>query len=208
MQPSLKIAEIRLSKVSANIVGTALATALCSVGVVFAHALPWYQPTSSGQWLGFCLAILLFVPVHEGLRALALRLLVGIPTRHLRFEVDWRGPMCSCCCLVPVRVRAYRRVAITPLLITGTALWGALVVFPSDWLGLLAGMTLSASFADVWMFEALRKMNGNLLVHEVPPEIGCDVLPAVDPQLDQVAQPVSLRAGSALVCPGETSEPV
>ena len=87
----------------------------------------------------------------------------------------WGALMPYCGCAVPVPVRAYRRMALLPLWVTGTAAVAALLVFPTYTLGVLAGVAVASCVGDVWIVAKLRRFTGDLFVQDSPSEIGCDV---------------------------------
>jgi hypothetical protein len=176
MHSNSTIAEVRVSKLAANVVGTLLTVLFCIAGVLFAQLLPHYR--AFAEWHAFpllaCLIILLVV--HEALHAVGLCVFARVSWSDVRFGVMWRALMPYCHCTVPIPVGAYRRMALLPLWITGAASFIALVTFPTDGLGILAGVAVAACVGDVWMVAKLRRFADDLLVQDSPSEIGCDVL--------------------------------
>lgn len=74
-------------------------------------------------------------------------------------------------------------MALLPLWVTGTATVAALLVFPTDGLGVLAGVAVAACVGDIWIVTKLARFAGDLLVRDTPSEIGCDVYSsAVEPE--------------------------
>ena len=179
MQSQSKLAEIRVSKLAVNIVGTLLTLMLCSAGVMVARMLPHHIPFA--EWHAFavlaCFVVLL--PLHEALHAVGLLVFANVPRCHIRFGVMWRALMPYCHCTVPISVGAYRCMALLPLWVTGALSIASLLVFPADCLGAFAGIAVAACVGDVWMVCRLRAFDDTLLVHDSPSEIGCDVLSAV-----------------------------
>jgi hypothetical protein len=175
VQPASKVAEIRVNKLAANVVGSVLALALCLAGVVIAHLLPRYSPPAGWNVPALLGSIMVLLPIHEALHALGLVRFGGVSWRHIRFGIMWRALMPYCHCTIPVSLRAYRRMGSLPLLVTGLLSVSCLLIFPSDWLGLFAGVTLGSCIGDVWLLVRLRRFDGALLVQDSPTEIGCDV---------------------------------
>lgn len=87
----------------------------------------------------------------------------------------WRGLMPYCHCTVPISVRAYRRMALLPLWVTGSLSVALLLVFPAECFGAFAGFAVAACVGDVWLVSRLRRFAGTLLVYDSASEIGCDV---------------------------------
>ena len=170
------MAEIRVGALAANLVGTVLAIVLCVAGVWLARMLPHHVRFNDWHALGLLGSFVALLPAHEFLHGLGLRLFANVPWQHIKFGVMWRALMPYCHCQVPVSVRAYRRMALLPLWGTGSLALAALVAFPSDWLGFIAGFAVAACVGDVWMVAKLRPFQETLLVRDSPSTIGCDVL--------------------------------
>jgi hypothetical protein len=170
-----KIAEVRVSKLAANIVCTALTILFCVVGVAIAHLFPHYGAFTGWQAIAFLVSLILLVPVHEGIHAIGLFVFARVSWSDVKFGIMWRALMPYCHCTVPVPIVAYRRMALLPLQITGAGSLIALIVFPTDGLGVLAGIAVAACVGDVWIVAKLRPFADDLLVQDSPSEIGCDV---------------------------------
>ncbi|MDB6029725.1 MAG: hypothetical protein JWM16_63 [Verrucomicrobiales bacterium] len=179
MQAQSKLAEVRVSKLAANIVGTLLTILSCVIAVFVAHLLPHYMRFADWHGIAFLVSFLVLLPVHEVLHAAGLRIFAGVPLRHIKFGVMWRALMPYCHCTVPISVHAYRRMALLPLWITGSLSVAALLAFPADWLGVFAGFAVAACVGDVWMVIKLRSFADTLLVQDSPSEIGCDVFSTI-----------------------------
>jgi hypothetical protein len=179
VQPGPKIAEVRVDKLAANKVGTVLTIFSCVAGVALAHALPRHAPWV--QWHAYALvvSVVVLLPLHEGIHALGLRWFAKVAWADIRFGVMWRVLMPYCGCKVPISVHAYRRMALLPLGVTGMMTVLALLLFPADWLGLLAGIAISTCVGDVWVAVKLARFAGDLFAQDCPSEIGCDVLLAI-----------------------------
>jgi hypothetical protein len=70
-------------------------------------------------------------------------------------------------------------MALSPLWVTGITTVGLLFLFPTNWLGLLAGIAIAACVGDIWVVLKLSRFAGNLFVQDSASEIGCDVLSAI-----------------------------
>lgn len=170
-----KIAEIRVSKLAANRVGTLLTIVLCVAGVMFARGLPHHVGFAPWQAIAVLVCIVMLLPVHEALHAVGLLLFARVQWRHIRFGVMWRALMPYCHCTVPISVRAYRRMALLPLWVTGSLSIALLLVFHADCFGALAGFAVAVCVGDVWLVSKLRLFADTLLVKDSSSQIGCDV---------------------------------
>lgn len=170
-----KIAEVRVSKLAANVVGTLLTLVLCGMGILLAHLLPLYSPPVGWQVGAIFVSFLVLLPVHEALHALGWICFAGVSWRDIHFGVMWRALMPYCHCMVPIPIRAYRRMASLPLFVTGLFTFTALLIYPTDWFGLFTGLTVGSCIGDVWLIVRLRPFRGAFLVQDSPSEIGCDV---------------------------------
>ena len=175
MNPESKVVEVRLNKWAVNLWG-ALLTILCSaVGIALARLLP--HRIASVEWhLNVLLvALIVLVPVHEAIHALGLVKFANVAWRDIRFGMMWRCLTPYCHCKVPVRVGPFRRMALLPLWVTGAMSVTALVIYPTEALGVLAGVTIAACAGDVWVAAKLKCFADGSLVKDCPSDIGCDV---------------------------------
>jgi hypothetical protein len=179
VHPGTKIAEVRVNKIAANIVGTLLTILFCGAGVLFAHMLPHYVPFAEWHFPALLASLMILVPIHEALHALGLRVYGNVEWRDIKFGVMWRALMPYCHCTVSIPVGACRRMALLPLWVTGTATVAALLIFPTDAVGILAGVAVAACVGDVWVAMKLRRFADDLLVKDSPTEIGCDVFSTI-----------------------------
>ena len=179
MHSNSKIAEIRVSKLAANIIGTLLTVLFCITGVLLARLLPHYRAFAEWHAVPLLVCLIVLLPVHEALHALGLSVFARVSWSDVRFGVMWRALMPYCHCTVPISVSAYRRMALLPLWITGASSLTALLTFPTDGLGFLAGVAVAACVGDVWIVAKLGRFADNLLVQDSPSEIGCDVLSSI-----------------------------
>ncbi len=175
---SSKLAEVRVSKLVLNVVAGLLTVPLCVVGIVLAHLLPHHIEVAPWHLAALLVAIILVIPVHEALHGLGLRLFSRVSRREMRFGLFPGSLIFYCHCSVPISIAAYRRMALLPLWTMGGIMLVALVVFPADWVGLLAGVVWAASTGDVWIVAKLRRFPQEVLVQDASGEIGCDVLAA------------------------------
>jgi len=141
-----------------------------------ARLFPHYVSFAEWQMTPLLLSLIVLVVIHEALHAYAIRIFAKVEWRNIKFGVMWQVLTPYCHCSVPISVRAYRRVALLPLWVTGPASVAALLAFPSDSLGILAGIAIAACGGDVWVAAKLKRFAEDLLVKDSTSEIGCDVL--------------------------------
>jgi hypothetical protein len=176
VDPASKVAEVRVSKLAANVVGTLLTLLFCGMAVLLAHLLPRYSPPAGWQGGGALLvSFLVLLPVHEALHAVGCICYAGVSWRDIRVGVMWSALTPYCHCTVPIPIRAYRRMGLLPLFVTGLITTSTLLIYPTDWFGLFTGVTVGACSGDVWLIVRLRRFKGRFLVLDSPSEIGCDV---------------------------------
>jgi hypothetical protein len=202
MELQATIAEIRVNKFVANVVATLVTGVLSVGGVMLARALPHHIKFAEWHLTALIAGSILLVPVHEAVHALGLRIFARVQWRHIRFGVMWWALMPYCHCTVAISIRAYPRMALLPLWITGSLSIAALLVFPADCLGAFAGVSVAACVGDVWIASKLRRFGDGLLVHDSPSAIGCDVLSAEPGSIGLGAAPNSDPSG-----PGAKSRP-
>ncbi len=182
MEAQSKIAEIRVSKLTANIAGTVVTILLCVAGIALAQMLPHHVGLAPWQGLAFVLCFLILLPAHEGLHALGLRLYAGVRWRDIRFGVMWRALVPYCHCTVPIPVSAYKRMVLLPLWISSAVSVALLLLVPAFCFGAFAGAAVGACVGDVWVVFKLRSFSDPLLVLDSPSQIGCDVVSTTDRQ--------------------------
>ena len=76
--PKAKVAEVRVSKLAANVVGTLLTILFCIAGVLFAHIRPLYVPCAEWHVIPGLVLFISLLPIHEALHALGLRRFAGV----------------------------------------------------------------------------------------------------------------------------------
>jgi hypothetical protein len=179
MSSQSKLAEVRVNKLAANIVGTLLAIVLCVAGVLLTHLLPHHISFADWHGLALLISVVALLPIHEALHVVGLLIFARVSWSDIRFGVRWRALMPYCHCMVPIPLRAYRRMALLPLWITGAASVISLLIFAADWLGAFAGSAVAACVGDVWIVAKLRGFTDDLLVQDSPSEIGCDVFSTI-----------------------------
>jgi hypothetical protein len=180
MRPDSKIGEVRVGKLAANMLSCLLTVLFCAAGVAIAHVLPHHIPDATWNLFAFLASVVVLVVVHEALHGVGLLKYAKVSRRDIRFGFMWRGLVPYCHCKVPISVGAYRRMALLPLWVTGTTTFVLLLLFPADWLGLLAGISVAACVGDVWLVARLRRFSSDLFVQDSPSEIGCDVYSAIN----------------------------
>jgi hypothetical protein len=175
MQQGSLVAEVRVNKLAANVVGGVLALPCCAVPVFVAHLLPNCVAFAPWHLAGLLVALILVGPVHEAVHAVGLIGFAGVSWRDIRFGVMWEALMPYCHCKVIIPLRGYRRMALLPLWVTGGATTIALLLYPTDWLGLLAGVAIASCIGDLWIVAKLRHFADDFYIEDSPSEIGCDV---------------------------------
>jgi hypothetical protein len=179
MMPGRRIGVVRLNKITVNVAGGALTVALCVGGMVLAQALPHHQSLGRGGFIIVLTAFLLLIPVHEWLHGLGARVFGKVPREAIRFGVMWDALAPYCHCSVPLTKKAYCRMALLPLWVTGSLSLGALLLCPCEMLGMLTGLALAGCIGDVWIVARLRRFGNHVFVVDSPKEIGCEVYEAV-----------------------------
>lgn len=185
MHAQSKIAEVRVSKLAANVVGTVVTILLCVAGITLAQMLPHHVEFAAWHAITALVCFLILLPVHEALHAVGLLLFARVQWRHIRFGVMWRALIPYCHCTVPISVCAYRRMALLPLWVTGSLSVALLLIVPVDCFGAFAGIALATCVGDIWIVSKLRYFADALLVQDSPAEIGCDVFSATT----EIAEP-------------------
>ena len=170
-----KVAEVRVSKLAANLVALPVAGVIVGATVLLAWSLTGpleLRPSDAWQYLLF---LVLATVVHELLHAWAIRRWGKVPAGAVKFGFHWKALMPYFHCRVPVRMAAYRAATLFPLRVTAPVSALALLAFPSLGVAAGGGVAIAACVGDVWTFAKLRRFDGNCLVVDHPSEIGCDV---------------------------------
>jgi hypothetical protein len=171
-----KIAEVRVNKLAANLIGAVLTVLFCVIGVFLAHLLPHHRPFGGSQAVVLLVCLIILFPVHEMIHAIGLSFFARISWSKIKFGFMWSALTPYCHCTVPIPIEAYRRMGLLPLWVTGAASVIALLIIPSDGLGVFAGVAIGGCVGDVWIVLKLRHFAGDLLVQDSPSDIGCDIL--------------------------------
>ena len=177
--PASKVVEVRLNKFAVNLASFPVTFLCCAAGVCLARILPHYRPFAQWHVPALFGALLMLVPVHEAMHAVGLRRFAKVSWREIRFGMLWRALVPYCHCTVPIPLPAYCRMSLLPLWTTGAASLVALLIFPADWLAVLAGLAIGCCIGDVWLVAKARHFDENALVQDSTSEIGFDVLSAV-----------------------------
>ena len=180
MNANNQVTKVRVNKLMANIVCGLLTVLLCAGFIGLARLLPHYSSSvAASHALAALAAIVCLMVVHEALHALGMVRFGKVSWHDIRFGFMWRALMPYCHCAVPLSMHACRRMALLPLWVTGAVTLTFLLLFPSDWVGLITGITLASCVGDVWLVSKLRRFPDDWLVQDSPSEIGCDVFPPV-----------------------------
>lgn len=179
--PALNSVEVRVGKLAANVVGLAGGIPVLAAFVLIAYVMPHSaRPFDVDIWILLVLLLPLVV-AHEALHGLAARLWAGLRLKEMKFGVHWKGLSPYCHYRAALTLKAYRRVTLFPLMITGIASVLIMLMYPSLWSGLFAGTAVAICVGDVWLFLKLKKFDENLLVRDHPTETGCDLLQPAPP---------------------------
>lgn len=171
----LKIAEVRVSKLAANLVAIPAAGAIVAAAVLLAWSLPHAVGSRPRDAWQYVLFVILATVVHELLHAWAILRWGEVPSGAVRFGFHWKALMPYFHCRVPVEMAAYRTATLFPLYVTCPIGMLAVLAYPSVWVAAGAGVAVAACTGDVWTFMKLRRFDGRSLVLDHPSEIGCDV---------------------------------
>ncbi len=155
----------------------------------------WGLPSFDlGAWPSAAGTVLVYVVVftvvyaasavaHEGLHALAMTLVAGVPWRTIRFGMRWRDGIAYVHSPVPMTVRAYRVVLAVPGVVLGLlpALLG--LALGNGWLVLYGYVMLASALGDAVMLRLLAPLDGDTLVRDHPTKVGCQVrVPGAQPR--------------------------
>ena len=175
MEGHTKIAEVRVNKVAANLLGALVALGLCAAGFLLARSLPHHVRSAPWHDSAVLIAIIILVPFHEGLHALGWRWFGGASWSDIKFGVMWQVLTPYCHCRAPLPVSAYMKGGLLPFWVTGSLSLAAVLLYPADLVGVFAGFTIAACFGDFWVAIKLKKFDRTYLVLDSPTQIGFDV---------------------------------
>lgn len=171
-----KIAQVRVGKITVNLVAFPIALVLVLAFMFFTDILFHTRPYASRDLIYIVILLIVFgLVAHEGLHALALVIWGGVGPKDMKFGFSWRGLLPYFHLKVPITVRAYRITTLFPLITLGGLCIMLLLVFPSIWFAAVTGGVIAASVGDIWIFCKLRGFKPRCLVKDHPKEIGCDV---------------------------------
>jgi hypothetical protein len=173
-----RITQVRIEKLTANVVGSLVVILLSLAMVLIARQQPGYTLIQPAHILGLLAGLVVLSVVHEALHAFALISVARVPATAFRFGVVWHALMPFCHCTIPVRLSHYRFGSLLPLFVTGILALALMLEYPSDGMAAFAGITMGVCAGDVWMVWRLRRFPGDFLAIDHPAEIGCDVMPA------------------------------
>jgi hypothetical protein len=125
--------------------------------------------------LWFLLGIVVALSLHELTHALAAMWRAKLPWNAFRFGFNPRSLTVYCHCRRPIDLATYRIVSLAPLVILCPISVLLVVLYPTEWLALTAGIHLAGCIGDVWIFTLLRKYASDVLVVDHPTEAGCDL---------------------------------
>ena len=150
--------------------------AIIFVGTIYL----WTQiPHATGpgklDLLWFFISIPIVALIHEGLHAWAMIHWGKISKADVKFGFKWKAFMPYFHSKVPVGVRAYRIMALFPLIVLGPLSILHLLIIPTFWMSLISGFVISSCFSDVWIVIRLKRFAEPLLVQDHLSEVGCEI---------------------------------
>src|SRR6266850_1808671 len=110
LNPTSKVAEVRVNKLAANVVGGLITVLLLIAGLGVAHVLPHHLPPAPWHLWALLVSIILLVPIHEAIHALGALRFAKVSWHDIHFGFMWQALVPYCHCTVPMTVRAYRRM--------------------------------------------------------------------------------------------------
>lgn len=170
-----KIADVGHTKLTTNLIAVVSFFLVTSVGVLLAQNRRGYVDISSLDGLWVLTGIAVIVPFHEALHGVGMMWFATIPWANVRFGFAPRQLAFFCHTEVPMRVGAYKRLALLPLWFTGASILAALIVFPRVWLAVLLGFAIAACVGDVALVLRLRRFDNRHIVVDSATAAGCTV---------------------------------
>lgn len=172
-----RIIPIRLDPVTAN----RLCLSTLALGSLLFYLLARqrvdFTPFHFHHLLWLVLGVIGLIVIHESIHALAWILLARLPLSAFKFGMLPQGIMPYCHCKQPLSAKVYRLGALMPLFLTVPGFLALLLfVWPSLWMALVTGLSLSGCWGDILLVRGLNALKHNGLVQDCPDEAGCDVL--------------------------------
>jgi hypothetical protein len=166
--PGQKIAEVRIGR-------RAFYFFIVPLSFVTILAIKWlaehWLGTGDPEWTrkelwGFFAFSLVVAVVHESLHAFALFYWGRVPVKEIKFGCTEFMPYCSSS--GPVEVQAFRVVLLLPFVCTSLLALTCLWMYPSNWMAIFTGFTISTNFSDILTFIKIRPFSGNCFLTNHP----------------------------------------
>jgi hypothetical protein len=126
------------------------------------------------DWPSFLFVILIGVPLHELIHALAWMWFGRISLKEIRFGVKALTPYAHC--KVPIRARAYRIGAFMPAFLLGFLPYAIGLIGGDGWFTSFGLVFIFAAGGDLLVLWALRGVDGEAWVEDHPSRAGCYVM--------------------------------
>lgn len=116
------------------------------------------------------------IVVHEGLHAMGWMLAARVPSREIKFGINWRGLYPYAHCRVPVDPFSYRFSGALPGVLLGflPAMLG--LVFGVGWLVFWGAIFVGAAGGDFIVLWLIRSVPPSARILDHPEKIGCKIL--------------------------------
>jgi hypothetical protein len=125
------------------------------------------------EWGSFIPAMLIGVPVHEGIHGLTWLWLGKIPKENIKFGVKSLTPYTHCD--VPLPACVYRAGAMMPALIQGLLPYAVGLGTGIGWLSAFGLVYIFAAGGDILILWILRGVKADVMVEDHPSRVGCYV---------------------------------
>jgi hypothetical protein len=129
--------------------------------------------TQFTRWQSFLPAILLGVPIHEGIHGLTWMWLGKVSRKHIKFGVKYLTPYAHC--EIPMSARAYRTGAMMPAAFLGLLPYSIGLLVGNGWLTVFGLVFLFAAGGDLLILWILRSVKADAMVEDHPSRVGCYV---------------------------------
>ncbi len=170
-----KTAEVRLNKLLVNLASLPVAAAVFTGTIILWNNLPHANGPDDLDLIWFLISIPVVAVIHEGLHAWAMLHWGDISKDDVKFGFKWKSLMPYFHSKAPLKIQAYRIMALFPLIILGPLSLLLLLLIPTFWICLITGFVISSCFSDVLIVTRLVRFSNHLLVQDHPSEVGCEI---------------------------------
>jgi len=140
--------------------------------LIWGNKLSAEEIMNSATWIGFFIAMLAGVVVHELIHGITWAFFAPSGWRSISFGVLWKLLTPYCHCDEPMRISAYMWGAMMPCIVLGVVP-GLLSLCTGSLVLLLWGIIfIAAAAGDIWMTWLLTKEKPDSLVLDHPSEAG------------------------------------